>query len=145
MLSPKTRIRDFTSVTAPRNPDATSFFLSSLRVSGDRASMARDQAGVEIILSMRAEHVLLNRVPVNNHLYPVWLYGSVPVNSSRLQRRYLFVVPVYILTDCRSPEVKHEFYQKLSRSLRGVGSTDVTIAAGLETQLGHLEEMERHI
>lgn len=72
---------------------------------------ARDQAAAWIALSMRAEYPLLNWISLNSGLCAVRFGGSLHVNTSRLKLRYVFVVSMYALTVCSSPEAKDEFYR----------------------------------
>lgn len=116
-------------------------------MSGDSALSSLGQAGVEIAPSMRAKRVPLDWTPVESHLSAILLEGcSVCAINRRLERRCLFVVSVYAPTECSPPEVKDQFYWKLSRLSRSVRSTDAMIVADdFNAQQGYLTKTERHI
>lgn len=94
----KTRTQNPTFGTSLRSPD-TPFPRFILPLSGGSVLNARGQAGFGIALSIRAERVLLDWVPINSRLCRVRLGGFVRVNSSRLNCRCLFVLFVCASTD----------------------------------------------
>lgn len=77
---------DPNSVITIRNPDTTSFYRCTLRVSGDLASSAHGHADVGVSSNMSAEGALLDWVLVNSRLCAVRLDGCARVNSSQLSR-----------------------------------------------------------
>lgn len=75
MLPLQMYMQDAISTVAIRSRDTDSFSHFNLHVSDNSVSSARDRAGVGTALSMRAERVLLDCIPVSYHLPAVWLNG----------------------------------------------------------------------
>lgn len=92
-----------------------------------------------------SEHTVLYWTPFNGRLYAVCLDRPAVVSGSRLKRRCLLIVSLYVFTDCSSLEAQ-EFYRNLFGSLRSVRSTDIMAVAGdIYAQLSYIAETERHI
>lgn len=83
-------------------------------------------------------------IPINSRLCPIWLNGSVHVDSSLLERRCLFVTCAHAPTGCSSSETNDEFYRELFLlSWRVLLEYVVTDGGDFEAQLGHLAESKR--
>lgn len=101
---------------------------------------------VGIDLTIGAKRVLLADIPANSQMCEVWLIDFVRVDDTRLERRCLFVIPVYSLTNCSSPVVKEEFHWQLPQLLRLVLPANVVVGASdFETRPRYLAKVERQI
>lgn len=88
----ETCIPDSPFVITLSSPDTTPFSHFTVRISHDLIPGARCHIVFGIDLSVRAERTLLNSIPVNSRMCVVRLKGSVPVSSSWLECRCLFVM-----------------------------------------------------
>lgn len=115
-------------------------------MSDNPVSSDHGQVGAGIIARVQAERAMLGRVPDNSRVCATCMNDSVRINRSRLKHCYLFVVSVYVPTDCSSSEATDEFYHQLSRLLRNACTVDiVVVAVGSNAQLGYLTETEGDI
>lgn len=79
-------------LTAFHSTSATFLSCFSDHVLRDPISSTRNYFGFETFVSLRAEHVPFDQIPVNSRFHAVQLRGSVCISSSPVDRRYLFVV-----------------------------------------------------
>lgn len=99
-----------------------------------------------LVVSVRAECVLLDWIPVDSPLCAVWLNGFVRFSNCWLKHRLLFVTFVHASSVYISLEAIDEFYEDLSQLLWKAPSTEAAVVTGDFTALfGYLWTIGRHI
>ncbi|CAH8638539.1 unnamed protein product [Schistosoma intercalatum] len=142
----ETRIQDFGEVLQIRSPSVASKSLFYMRLSGNLVACSSGPAGVGVSLSPRAESALIDWIPINIRLCAVRLESSIKVRRNRREKRCLFVISAYVLTDCSPDAIKNEFYQQLTVLLQKVRSTDIVVLArDLNAQVGRLGTEESRL
>ncbi|KER25885.1 hypothetical protein T265_06740 [Opisthorchis viverrini] len=140
----ETRIQDASTVIELTGPSVSTRFR--LRTSGDPEAASVGYAGVDIVLSHRAEVSLLDWIPVDSRLCAVRLATSVKESHKRQVDRCLFIVSAYAPTDCSSDTVKDRFYDALNALLRRAKSSDIVVVAGdMNAQVGGLSASETQL
>ncbi|GAA54808.1 transcription elongation factor 1 homolog [Clonorchis sinensis] len=114
--------------------------------SGDPEANVAGCAGVDVVLSHRAEGSLLDWIPVDRCLCAVRLTMSVKESPKGEPDRYLFVVCAYTPTNCSSDTIKDKFNDALNALLRRVISSDITVVAGImNAQVGRFSASETQL
>ncbi|KER28315.1 hypothetical protein T265_04844 [Opisthorchis viverrini] len=112
-------------------PDVPHF---TLLASGDPDVVDRGIYGVVVALSLEAENVLLDWIPVSSRLCAVRLSDPIKINVA------------YAPTGSSSETEKDEFYQNLSRLLRSARRMDILILVGdMNAQVGRLISEEAQL
>ena len=137
----ETRIQDSSAVLQLSCPNSDNKYF--LRLSGDDAAAAAGRAGVGFALSSRAHKALIDWIPVNSRLFAARFSSPVKAGRNRSQKRALFVVSLYIPTNCSDDSAKDEFYNDLNRLLNMKNPSDIVIVVGdYNAQLGKLTTHE---
>ncbi|CAH8555377.1 unnamed protein product [Schistosoma haematobium] len=142
----ETRIQDSGEELQIHTPSVASKSLLYVRLSWDPVAFSSGLAGVGVALSARAEAALIDWIPINSRLCAVRLESSIKVRRNRREKRCLFVISVYVPTDCSPDAIKDEFYHQLSVLLQKVRLTDIVVLAGdLNAQVGRLGTEESRL